>query len=157
MSDAVSVLIVDSNPESRVPLTMALVHEQYRVTAAASGQNGLTLAWRDHPDVIFVNMNLPDGAVDFVRGLRSDKRTEATPCIGYSRAPTNEQRTGFLGAGGNAFTMTPAADITDVRILIGEVTGVGEEAIIKWQACRRKKEKPMRGGTAIVAGPVEAT
>jgi pilus assembly protein CpaE len=107
---------------------MALVHEQYRLTAATSGQNGLMLAWRDHPDVIFVNMNLPDGAVDFVRSLRSDKRTEATPCIGYSRQPTEEQRIGFLESGGNAFTMTPAAEIADVRSLIQEVTGFGEEA-----------------------------
>lgn len=128
MTDAISVLIVDGNPESRVPLTMALVHEQYRVTAAASGQNGLLLAWRDHPDVIFVNMNLPEGAVDFVHSLRSDKRTEATPCVGYSRAPTNEERLGFLDAGGNAFTMTPAAEIEDVNSLIHQVTGADEAA-----------------------------
>jgi Flp pilus assembly CpaE family ATPase len=127
MTDGIGVLIVDGNPDSRVPLTMALVHEQYRVTAAASGQNGLMLAWRDHPDVIFINMNLPEGAVDFLLKLRADKRTEATPCIGYSREPTNEQRVGFLEAGGNAFTMTPAAELQDVKDLIQKVTGATDQ------------------------------
>jgi Flp pilus assembly CpaE family ATPase len=127
MTDVISVLIVDSNPETRVPLTMALVHEQYRVTAAASGQDGLLLAWRDHPTVIFINMNLPEGAVETIRNLRSDKRTEETPCIGYSRAPTEQQRVGFLDAGGTAFTMVPAAELNDVRGLIHEVLGVKEE------------------------------
>ena len=127
MTEVISVLIVDSNPETRVPLTMALVHEQYRVTAAASGQDGLLLAWRDHPTVIFINMNLPEGAVETVRNLRSDKRTEETPCIGYSRAPTEQQRVGFLDAGGTAFTMVPAAELNDVKGLIHEVLGVKEE------------------------------
>jgi Flp pilus assembly CpaE family ATPase len=128
MTDVISVLIVDSNPETRVPLTMALVHEQYRVTAAASGQDGLLLAWRDHPTVIFINMNLPEGAIETIHNLRSDKRTEETPCIGYSRAPTEQQRVGFLGAGGTAFTMVPAAELNDVRALIHQVLGVKEEA-----------------------------
>jgi Flp pilus assembly CpaE family ATPase len=127
MADVISVLIVDSNPETRVPLTMALVHEQYRVTAAASGSDGLMLAWRDHPTVIFINMNLPEGAVETVRNLRLDKRTEETPCIGYSRAPTEEQRVGFLASGGTAFTMTPAAELDEVKALIHEVLGVKDE------------------------------
>jgi Flp pilus assembly CpaE family ATPase len=128
MTDVISVLIVDSNPETRVPLTMALVHEQYRVTAAASGQDGLLLAWRDHPTVIFINMNLPEGAIETIHNLRTDKRTEETPCIGYSRAPTEQQRVGFLAAGGTAFTMVPAAELNDVRALIQQVLGVKEEA-----------------------------
>jgi Flp pilus assembly CpaE family ATPase len=128
MTDVISVLIVDSNPETRVPLTMALVHEQYRVTAAASGQDGLLLAWRDHPTVIFINMNLPEGAIETIHNLRTDKRTEETPCIGYSRAPTEQQRVGFLDAGGTAFTMVPAAELNDVRALIHQVLGVKEEA-----------------------------
>jgi len=128
MTDVISVLIVDSNPDTRVPLTMALVHEQYRVTAAASGSDGLMLAWRDHPTVIFINMNLPDGTVETIRNLRADKRTEATPCVGYSRAPTEEERVGFLDAGGTAFTMTPAAALTDVKGLIHEVLGREDES-----------------------------
>ena len=127
MIDTISVLIVDSSSESRVPLTMALVHEQYRVTAAANAQNGLLLAWRDNPTVIFINMELPDGAVDMVRSLRSDKRTEGTPCIGYSTQPTSAQRVGFLDAGGTSFTMTPASALTDVRGMIMDVLQIREE------------------------------
>lgn len=62
MSDPLKplVLIVDDEPQIRRLLTVTLEANGYRVIAAATGNEGLVLAAQHRPDLIVLDIGLPD-------------------------------------------------------------------------------------------------
>jgi Flp pilus assembly CpaE family ATPase len=62
-----------------------LIQVGCRVVQTASGKEGLVLAWRDLPQAIVLEMDLPDiDALEVVRKLRRDRRTRYTPILGLT-------------------------------------------------------------------------
>lgn len=55
-----TILIIDDRGEIRTYLTHLLAMEGYQVSAAENGQEGLTLAQKGNPDLVFVDLSLPD-------------------------------------------------------------------------------------------------
>jgi CheY-like chemotaxis protein len=68
------VLIVEDNEESRDALSRRLERRGYSVLVAVDGQAGITMAQDEHPDVILMDLNLPD-----VDGWEATKRIKASP------------------------------------------------------------------------------
>lgn len=99
-----SILIVDSDNASRNFLSVALRREGYQVMQAASGKEGLIVAWRDQPDLIVVDPVLPDlkGEEVAVR-LRQDSRTAGTPLIALSNDPQPARVRSCMDAGFNEY------------------------------------------------------
>lgn len=57
---ATKILVVDDDQLVRRSLKYRLEHEGYAVTTADSGEEALTSARRDHPDLILLDIGLPD-------------------------------------------------------------------------------------------------
>jgi CheY-like chemotaxis protein len=77
-----TVLIIDADAPSRIYLGRALTQRGYQVLQAASGKEGLILAWRERPAAIVIDPRLPDlGGEEVVQKLRKDPRTASTPCL----------------------------------------------------------------------------
>jgi DNA-binding response OmpR family regulator len=55
-----TILIIDDRNEIRAHLTLLLSMEGYRVSAARNGQEGLALAQKGNPGLVFVDLGLPD-------------------------------------------------------------------------------------------------
>jgi len=68
------ILIVEDNEENRDVLTRRLERRGYSVLVAVDGQAGITLTQDEHPDVILMDLNLPD-----VDGWEATKRIKANP------------------------------------------------------------------------------
>jgi two-component system, cell cycle response regulator DivK len=68
------ILIVEDNEENRDVLTRRLERRGYSVLVAVDGQAGITMAQDEHPDVILMDLNLPD-----VDGWEATKRIKASP------------------------------------------------------------------------------
>jgi len=65
------ILIVDDDPQLRETVTLVLHTEQYQVHAAASGKEGLAQAAQLNPDLIILDVNMPDmEGFEVVRELR---------------------------------------------------------------------------------------
>ncbi len=54
------VLVIDDDPYIREVVTYALGDEGYDVDEASGGRAGLELASRHHPDIILLDMKMPD-------------------------------------------------------------------------------------------------
>ncbi|MGH7507532.1 MAG: ATP-binding protein [Longimicrobiales bacterium] len=62
--------------------TILLARPNVTLISALQGQLGLDLAWEHEPDVILLDLHLPDLAgADVLARLRADERTRATPVI----------------------------------------------------------------------------
>jgi len=68
------ILIVEDNEENRDVLTKWLERRGYSVLVAVDGQAGITITQDEHPDVILMDLNLPD-----VDGWEATKRIKANP------------------------------------------------------------------------------
>jgi CheY-like chemotaxis protein len=68
------ILIVEDNEENRDVLSRRLERHGYSILVAVDGQAGITMAQDEHPDVILMDLNLPD-----VDGWEATKRIKASP------------------------------------------------------------------------------
>jgi len=76
------ILVVDDQEEIRELLSAFLTREGYQVVLAASGDETLTIAQRDNPSVILLDVNMPGlNGIDTCRGLKGHERTWHIPVI----------------------------------------------------------------------------
>ncbi len=100
----ISILIIDSDPTSGNYLAVMLRKSGFSVLSTAVGREGLVLAWKDHPEIILLDPDLPDmTGLELVMRLRKDRRTSGVPCVILSSKNEPEQADTFLAAGGNEY------------------------------------------------------
>lgn len=79
------ILLIQSDPALAAATSAALTQAGYATQTVASGREGLIEAWRSRPDLIVLDVTLPDlSGLDLVRKLRADQRTAATRIMIYS-------------------------------------------------------------------------
>lgn len=65
------VLVIDDEPPIRRLLRMSLVSQGYQVLEAANGRAGLAMIQQSHPNIIILDLGLPDiQGHDVIRILR---------------------------------------------------------------------------------------
>jgi CheY-like chemotaxis protein len=77
------ILVIDDEPDIRTYLTTILEDNEAITFQAATGTNGIEMAKKEKPDLITLDLSMPqmDGGEVFVR-LREDPETERIPiCI----------------------------------------------------------------------------
>ena len=81
MPDA-QILVVDDEPDVLSVLVLNLSRGGYRVTPVVNGQSALTTAEADQPDLVVLDVKLPDmDGYEVLRRLRRGERTRAIPVI----------------------------------------------------------------------------
>src|SRR5690348_17266546 len=99
------VLVVEDEPEIRAALVTNLRQVGHRVTASGTGRDGLHLAAADHPDLVLLDLGLPDlDGVDVVRSLRS---WTDTPIIILSLRSAESDKVEALDAGADDYVSKP--------------------------------------------------
>jgi signal transduction histidine kinase/CheY-like chemotaxis protein len=78
-----TVLYVEDNPANLELMTQIMArHDRVHFIAAPTGQLGLELAWAHKPDLILLDIHLPDiDGYTVLERLRQDERTAATPVV----------------------------------------------------------------------------
>ncbi|MEJ5241042.1 MAG: response regulator [Anaerolineales bacterium] len=115
MAEEKSVLIIDADAPSRIYLGRLLAQRGYKPLQAASGKEGLILAWRDRPSAILIDPRLPDlSGEEVIQKLRRDARTATTPCMALSSDPDPKRVASCLAAGCNEYFLKSAANISKV-------------------------------------------
>jgi len=119
----VTVLVVDDNAATRYATSHVLKAVGYVVMTAASGYEALDIAEREHPDVIVLDINLPDiDGFQVCRQLRARPETRRTP-ITYLSATFVDDADKILGvdAGADGYLTHPVEApvlIATVRALL---------------------------------------
>src|SRR6266487_6947987 len=76
------VLIIEDNPLNMKLFSAIIAAQGYHVLPATNGSQGLDLAHKQHPDLIVVDVQLPDiSGLDLTRNLKADKDTRDIPII----------------------------------------------------------------------------
>lgn len=99
-----SVLIIDGDAASRAFLEATFRKSGLTVLQTGLGKEGLIFAWRDRPDLIVADPNLPDlPGETLIAKIRQDVRTSQMPCIALSSDPEPERMSSCLKAGFNEY------------------------------------------------------
>jgi len=103
-----AVLVIDDEgPYSRV-VAEVLAMKGFRVRTAAHGPSGLFAAKRDQPDLILLDIMMPEmDGLAVVRKIRAEPALSQTPVVVISALAAAEDRRAALEAGADAFLAKP--------------------------------------------------
>ncbi|SDQ36040.1 response regulator transcription factor [Thermostaphylospora chromogena] len=102
------LLVVDDEPELRDALSRALRLAGYRVAVAADGRSGLGAVATDRPDLVVLDVRMPDmGGIEVCRTLR--KNGDGTPVLMLTALDGVRDRVAGLDAGADDYLVKPFA------------------------------------------------
>jgi two-component system, cell cycle response regulator DivK len=111
MSDLPLVLIVDDNARNRKLARDVLRAAGFRTLEAATAADGIALASEHLPDVVLMDLRLPDAdGTEAVRTLRAQPRTSRIPVVAVT-ALRLDAREGWLSDAGFAGYVIKPIDI----------------------------------------------
>ncbi len=99
------ILVIDDEPEIRRLLKVALSAHGYVVLEAEAGQKGIDRASLDHPDLIILDMGLPD--VDGLEVVKAIREWSSVPIIILSVREREDDKVAALDAGANDYVTKP--------------------------------------------------
>jgi two-component system OmpR family response regulator len=100
------VLVVDDEPNIADVISIALRYNEYEVATAASGREALAAATEMRPDLIVLDVMLPDfDGFEVARRLR--ERADETPIVFLTAKDTTEDKVRGLTIGGDDYVTKP--------------------------------------------------
>ena len=115
---APTILVVEDNSDSRTLLAAWLRAKGYKVVEARNGREGLLQANRVRPDLILMDLTLPElDGVEATRQIRTRHLLSQTPIFVISGYATSEIKADARAAGATEiFTKPP-----DLEALLGRI------------------------------------
>jgi DNA-binding response OmpR family regulator len=106
--------VVDDEPSIQGLLRRLLVGEGFEVLSATNGQEGLALAAKEKPDLIILDLNLPDlYGEEVCSRLRQDAATESVPVLILTGKSATGLSARCLNGGADDYLSKPF-DIADI-------------------------------------------
>ena len=119
-----SVLLIEDNPQNQYLATFLLESHGYLVAAASDGPRGVALARDGRPDIILLDIQLPEmDGYEVARALRTIDHLVRTPVIAVTSYAMVGDREKAFAAGCNGYIEKPidpetfVADIERVHAL----------------------------------------
>ena len=102
------ILIVEDNEMNRDMLSRRLIRRGYEIVMALDGEEGITAARAEAPDLILMDMSLPvvDGW-EATRRLKADAATQRIPVIGLTAHAMVGDREKAIAAGCDDYDTKP--------------------------------------------------
>jgi two-component system, cell cycle response regulator DivK len=127
LRDMKTVLLVEDSAETQDIYATLLEHEGYRVLRADSGEQGVALALEHRPDVILMNVCIPElDGWTCTRLLKSDPITREIPLIVVTAYSHSDDQQTAVEVGSNGYLNKPCPPtrlVEEVRRWIGEANG----------------------------------
>lgn len=103
-----TILIVEDGELNRRLVEAVLKPHGYRLLTAEDGETGVTLAQREQPDLILMDVRLPgmDG-YEATRHLRSDPETCRLTIVALTASASSEEQEQALAAGCDGYIPKP--------------------------------------------------
>lgn len=100
-----SILIIDDEPQIRRFLGISLVGEGYRIEEAGTGAAGLGVFSRSPPDLVILDLGLPD--MDGNQVIRNIRSGSQVPIVVLSVRLNEVEKVAALDAGANDYVTKP--------------------------------------------------
>ena len=105
---ASTILLVEDFDDTRLMMKMWLVKKGYRVIEAETGEEAITIAKREHPDLIIMDMMMPGmNGLDATHQIRQYQSLRRTPIVAVSAYGADEYRRIAIEAGCDEYVSTP--------------------------------------------------
>lgn len=117
-----SILLIEPDRKTATFIHHMLSKAGYEVEIAPTGKEGLIIAWRDQPDIIVTELELPDiEGIELIQKFRQDHRTQKTPLYGFTALSTPEIAVKSKDAGLDHFIVKQSDAVDELlRQLSGE-------------------------------------
>jgi two-component system KDP operon response regulator KdpE len=123
--DRLKILLIDDEPQILKFLRIALQSEGYRVTQAAAGREGLEQVALTNPDLVVLDLGLPD--IDGLQVLQSLREWSQIPVLVLSVRSRDADKVMLLDKGANDYVTKPFSIqefMARVRVLLRGAAGV---------------------------------
>jgi two-component system cell cycle response regulator DivK len=102
------ILVVEDNERNLKLLRDVLEYAGYDVRVARTGEDGVTLAVKEPPDLVLMDLQLPgiDG-MEALRQLRASPRTADVPVVAVTAQAMKQDRERVLEAGFDGYVEKP--------------------------------------------------
>jgi len=102
------ILIVDDNEQNRRLARDVLEFAGFRTLEAAGGIEGVDLAVEHRPDLVLMDIRMPDmNGTEAVRKLKEDERTAAIRVVALTSSTMKGDRERFLAEGFDGYLEKP--------------------------------------------------
>lgn len=105
MTAQIHILVIDDEPQILRALRTILTAQRFRVSVASRGEEGLALAAANQPDVIILDLSLPD--IDGFEVCRRLREWTTTPIIVLSVRDSERDKVHALDKGADDFLTKP--------------------------------------------------
>ncbi len=105
MSSSPHILVIDDEPQILRAMRTILTEKQFRVTAASRGEEGLSMAAAGEPDIIILDLGLPD--MDGVEVCRRLREWTQAPIIILSVRDSERDKVAALDQGADDYLTKP--------------------------------------------------
>ncbi len=102
------ILIIEDNELNLKLVRDVLQHQGYRTVEANTARAGLGLALENQPDLIVLDIWLPDlDGIQVLEQLRRSPRTSEIPCMAVTASAMADERARIIGAGFDVYLSKP--------------------------------------------------
>lgn len=109
-ADGARVLVVDDVAANVRMLASLLKTRGFAVLTAASGREGLDKVLSEHPDLVLLDVMMPDmSGYDVCRAIRANAATETLPVVMVTALDQTEERVKGIEAGADDFISKPVS------------------------------------------------
>jgi two-component system, cell cycle response regulator DivK len=112
------ILVVEDNDKSMKLFRDVLTVKGYRTLEATTGGQAVELAAEHAPDLVLMDIQLPDiDGVEVLRQLRAGERTASIPVLALTAQAMQGDREWFLAAGFDGYVSKPVNIVELVGIV----------------------------------------
>lgn len=102
------LLVIEDNEANSDMLCRRLVRRGFDVTAATNALDGIATARRESPDLILMDINLPEmDGLEATRQIKAEDKTSAIPVIALTAHAAPDDRDAALAAGCDDYDPKP--------------------------------------------------
>ncbi|MCK6548575.1 hybrid sensor histidine kinase/response regulator, partial [Myxococcota bacterium] len=148
--DKARILVVDDDDAARYAVTRALRAEGHELLEAATGEAALTIAHATHPDLVVLDVHLPDMlGFDVAERLRAAADTQAVAVLMVSAS--------FVGADAQALGLRRGADAYLTHPIEPQVLAATAQALLRMRSAEQLARDTLAERERLLTEAREAT